>query len=92
MFYWALNLVFYVLTKAIAQRVFSYDGMWEMAQTHGLNILSIEHGHHKASALFPIREIDVQQWFMHGHGTGLTFLNRAYSLVHIPGTVSYVLY
>jgi hypothetical protein len=39
--------------------------------------------------LWPIRELEVQQWFMHGHQTFLTVLNRSYALIHIPGTVGY---
>jgi hypothetical protein len=37
--------------------------------------------------LFPIRERDVQQWFMQGHQDALTVLNKCYALIHIPGTV-----
>jgi hypothetical protein len=87
MFYWALNFLFYVFTKPITEVIFANEGTWDLAEAHGVKILQIEH-ESWASSLFPLREIDVQQFFMNGHQTTLTFLNRAYSLVHIPGTVS----
>ncbi|KAI1608617.1 PAP2 superfamily-domain-containing protein [Exophiala viscosa] len=90
MFYWVLNLLFYVLTKAIAQTFFSnYDGLRELAQDHGVLILDIEHKSW-LSFLFPIQERDFQAWFLNGHLTAITFLNRIYSLVHIPGTVTFL--
>lgn len=90
MFYWVLNLLFYTLTKAIAQITFSgYDGLWQLAQDHGVLILDIEH-RSWLRFLFPIQENDFQAWFLNGHLTAITFLNRIYSLVHIPGTVAYV--
>lgn len=90
MFYWALNFVTYACTKAIAQEFFSgNDGLWALAQDHGVLILNIEHASW-LKFLFPIRENDFQQWFLNGHLSALTFLNRIYSLVHIPGTVTCV--
>lgn len=90
MFYWALNFLFYALTKAIAQLTFSgYDGLWQLAQDHGVLILDIEHKSW-LRFLFPIQESAFQAWFLNGHLTAITFLNRIYSLVHIPGTVAYV--
>jgi len=89
MFYWALNFVFYVVTKAIAARWFAGDdGLWDKAQSHGVAILELEHSSW-LSFLFPIHEADFQRFFL-GHRCILTFLNRIYSLVHIPGTVTYV--
>lgn len=91
MFYWVLNLAFYALTKALAQVLFSTnEGLWDLAQDHGVLVLDIE----QKSWLrffFPIKESDFQAWFLNGHISAITFLNRFYSLVHIPGTVSYVL-
>ncbi|KAK4942463.1 hypothetical protein LTR10_017759 [Elasticomyces elasticus] len=90
MFYWVLNLLFYTLTKAIAQSFFTnYDGLRELAQDHGVLILDIEHKSW-LSFLFPIEERDFQAWFLNGHLTAITFLNRIYSLVHIPGTVAFL--
>ena len=90
MFYWVLNLAFYAVTKAVAQSLFSTDdGLWQLAHDHGVLVLDIEHKSW-LKFLFPIQESDFQAWFLHGHLTAITFLNRFYSLVHIPGTVSYV--
>ena len=89
MFYWILNYVFYLFAKAIAERLFSNTGVWDMAESHGIRLLEIEHKSW-SSIFFPIAETDLQHWFMDGHLTALTFLNRAYSLVHIPGTVSFI--
>ena len=88
MFYWVLNLAFYALTKAVAQTFFSTnDGLWQLAQDHGVLILDTEHKSW-LRVIFPVKESDFQAWFLHGHLTAITFLNRFYSLVHIPGTVS----
>ncbi|KAL9112810.1 MAG: hypothetical protein Q9227_002886 [Pyrenula ochraceoflavens] len=88
MFYWILNYLFYVCTKPITTNfVMSPDTVWATAQKHGISILHFEH-HTIASIFFPISEVQFQQWFMNGHLSALTFLNRAYSLIHIPGTVA----
>ncbi|ETI29458.1 hypothetical protein G647_01911 [Cladophialophora carrionii CBS 160.54] len=90
MFYWILNLAFYSLTKAVAQVLFSTDdGLWQLAQDHGVLVLDIEHKSW-LRFLFPIKESDFQAWFLNGHLTAITFLNRFYSLVHIPGTVAFL--
>ena len=85
MFYWIITYLFYRLTKVISQRIFS-EGVWDVAQGHGLQILEFEQ-YGPLSFLFPIKEYSVQFWFMEGHQTALTILNRAYALIHIPGTV-----
>lgn len=85
MFYWIITYQFYRLTKILSQMIFS-KSVWDVAQTHGLEVLDFqEFGW--LSFLFPWKELDVQQWFMHGHQTALNVLNRAYALIHIPGTV-----
>ncbi|KIX06868.1 uncharacterized protein Z518_04844 [Rhinocladiella mackenziei CBS 650.93] len=90
MFYWVLNLLFYTLTKAVAQVTFSgYGGLRQLAQDHGVLILDIEHKSW-LRFLFPIWENEFQAWFLNGHLTTMTFLNRIYSLVHIPGTVAFL--
>jgi len=87
MFYWALNFVVYSVTKSFAAGLYEGkgNGVVELAESHGINILWLEHDS-VARFLFPLREVDVQSFFL-GHTTGMTILNRAYSLVHIPGTV-----
>lgn len=86
MFYWVITYFFYRGTKIVSQAVFDGDKVWEVAQQNALNILWFEH-ESIFSWIFPISEHDVQHWFMDGHQDGLTFLNRAYALIHIPGSV-----
>lgn len=90
MFYWVINYAFYRMTAVISQAIFAKTGIWSVAEAHGISVLEIEE-FSWLSFLFPIRETSVQQWFMHGHQDALTVLNRAYALIHIPGTVGYVL-
>lgn len=88
MFYWIITYLFYRLTKVISQMIFT-KSIIEVAQAHGLAILEFEQ-YSWASFLFPIKEHSVQHWFMEGHQDALTLLNRAYALIHIPGTVGFV--
>ena len=86
MFYWIITYAFYRMTSITSQRVFSKTGIWNVAQNHGLAVLATE----QLSWLrffFPLKELDVQKWFMDGHQGSLTVLNKAYALIHIPGTV-----
>ena len=89
MFYWIVTYAFYRSTALLSQAIFSKTAIWDVAQDHGLAVLEFEQ-FSWLSFLWPIREQDVQQWFMHGHQTFLTVLNRSYALIHIPGTVGYV--
>lgn len=89
MFYWIITYLFYRMTKVISRRIFSEE-IWDVAQAHGLQILDFEQ-FGPLSFLFPLKEHSVQFWFMEGHQTALTILNRAYALIHIPGTVGYVI-
>jgi len=86
MFYWIITYAFYRCTKVLSQALFSQMGIWDVAQDHGLSILEFEQ-FSWLSFLWPVKEVSVQQWFMHGHQTFLTILNRSYALIHIPGTV-----
>ena len=86
MFYWIITYLFYRMTKIVSAMIFHQDKIWDVAQQNAMRILWFEHESIFAW-FFPIKEMDVQQWFMHGHQDGLTFLNRAYALIHIPGTV-----
>lgn len=89
MFYWIITYLFYRMTKVISAAIFHQDKIWEVAQHNAIRILWFEHESFFAW-MFPISEHDVQHWFMNGHQTGLTFLNRAYALIHIPGTVGFI--
>ena len=86
MWYWALNLVFYVGVKAMSELFAATDGVWKTAESHGIAVLWFEH-EGPFRFLFPLREVDVQMFFRTDHQTMLTILNRAYSLIHIPVTV-----
>lgn len=89
MFYWALSYVMYSFTKGLAAGFYEGKGhgVVELAQSHGINILWFEHDS-IARYVFPLKEVDVQRFFLDGgHTSAMTLLNRAYSLVHIPGTV-----
>ena len=85
MFYWIITYLFYRMTKVMSSMIFTKK-IIDIAQAHGLTVLEFEQ-YSIFSFLFPLKEVDVQQWFMNGHQDALTFLNRAYALIHIPGTV-----
>ena len=85
MFYWIITYLFYRMTKVVSQAIFDKT-IIDVAEGHGLTVLEFEQ-FSWASFLFPWKEHDVQHWFMDGHQTALTVLNRAYALIHIPGTV-----
>lgn len=89
MFYWIITYLFYRMTKVFSQAIFSNEGIWDIAQENGLRILEFQQ-FGPLSFLFPLKEHDIQQWFMNGHQTALTFLNRTYALIHIPGTVGFI--
>ncbi|KAI9773579.1 MAG: hypothetical protein M1840_006853 [Geoglossum simile] len=89
MFYWIINYAFYRFTSIASQQIFSKTGIWDVAQAHGLAVLEFEQ-FGWAKWLFLVKELDFQQWFMDGHQTALTILNRAYALIHIPGTVGFI--
>ncbi|KAI5366535.1 putative inositolphosphotransferase Aur1/Ipt1 [Septoria linicola] len=91
MLYWVLNYLFYRMTTVLSNKIFAGQGIWVAAQEHALSLLELEQ-FSWLSFLFPIREIDVQQWFMHGHQDLLTFLDRFYSLIHIPGSMAFIVW
>ncbi len=88
MFYWIVTYLFYRMTKVLSQQIFS-ESIWAVSESHGLAVLEFEQ-FGPLSFLFPLTEHSVQHWFMSGHQTALTILNRAYALIHIPGTVGFI--
>jgi len=88
MLYWVINYAFYRMTSITSQRIFAKTGIWNVAQSHGVAVLETEQDSW-LRFLFPVQERTVQYWFMHGHQDALTVLNKAYALIHIPGTVGY---
>ncbi|KAH5741143.1 hypothetical protein HBI18_042790 [Parastagonospora nodorum] len=89
MFYWIINYAFYRMTSVLSSKLFAGRGIWDVAQEHGISVLEAEE-YGMLNFLFPVRERDVQQWFMHGHQDALTVLNKCYALIHIPGTVGFI--
>lgn len=87
MFYWIITYAAYQFSRRLSQAKFNEKQLWDIAQDHGLAVLDFEQ-FSWLSFLWPIREIEVQHWFME-HPTFLTILNRSYALIHIPGTVGY---
>ena len=85
MFYWIITYLFYRMTKVLSQAIFT-KSIIDVARAHGLALLDFEQFSF-LSFLFPWKEHNVQHWFMDGHQDALTILNRAYALIHIPGTV-----
>ncbi|PYH97335.1 hypothetical protein BO71DRAFT_140274 [Aspergillus ellipticus CBS 707.79] len=90
MFYWVMNYLFYSCTKAVAQSL-SPAGrdVVQLAQDHAVGVLDLEHNSF-FSIFFPIEESAFQAFFINGHQGWMTFFNRIYSLVHIPGTVAFL--
>jgi hypothetical protein len=87
MFYWAVNYLFYAFTKTISQYLSPADiSVVQVAQDHGIGILHVEHDS-LFRFFFPVKESDFQSFFLENHKAIMTFFNRIYSLVHIPGTV-----
>jgi hypothetical protein len=90
MFYWVLNYLAYALTKKIGAALFSTNSgneVTELAQQHGIDILTLEHNT-MFKIFFPITEAEFQHFFLNGHVQIMTLFNQFYSLVHIPGTVA----
>jgi len=88
-FYCIVIYAFYRCTSVLSQAMFSETGIWDVAQDHGLAVLEFEQ-FSILRFLWPITELQVQQWFMEGHQSFLTALNRSYALIHIPVTVGFI--
>ncbi|KAL5113847.1 hypothetical protein ACEQ8H_008267 [Pleosporales sp. CAS-2024a] len=89
MFYWIINYAFYRMTSVLSAKLFAGRGIWDVAQEHGISVLEAEE-YGLFHFLFPVRERNVQQWFMQDHQDALTVLNKCYALIHIPGTVGFI--
>jgi hypothetical protein len=96
MFYWILTYFFYRMTAYLSAVWYgSTESLWMVAQDHGIALLESEAWFVGSTSTSASRwvEWNVQQWFLAGVEAGdvrrylLTFLNRAYALIHIPGTV-----
>lgn len=102
MFYWAIALVLYRGTILITSHWYGgSQGLWDIAQGHGTSILEFEAritGMGSVTTNSRWIEWRIQQWFLTGanlgdwRGNALAFLNRAYALIHIPGTAAFIAY
>ncbi|ORY68484.1 uncharacterized protein BCR38DRAFT_406406 [Pseudomassariella vexata] len=102
MFYWAITYFFYRMTAYLSALWYGgKDGLWEVAQDHGIALLEMEAwalGSGATNGTQRWLEWRVQQWFIIGAEAGdwrrvfLTVLNRVYALIHIPGTVGFIAY
>ena len=101
MFYWGVSFGAYRYTKVLAQATYGgQKSMWDSAQQHGLSILNFEALLWGGGQEAPEKWLEwrIQRWFLHGAEAGdprgwiLSFLNRGYALVHLPGTVSFLAY
>ncbi|KAI0424040.1 integral membrane protein [Xylaria sp. FL1042] len=102
MFYWAIALVLYRGTILITSHWYGgSQGLWDIAQGHGTSILEFEAwitGMSGVTNNTRFVEWRIQQWFLTGanlgdwRGSALQFLNRAYALIHIPGTAAFIAY
>ncbi|KAJ5973259.1 hypothetical protein N7481_010469 [Penicillium waksmanii] len=90
MFYWAVNYLFYSVTKAMSQWLLPAQiEVVQVAQQHGEDVLWFEHESF-FSWMFPLQESAYQRFFLDHAPAMMTFFNRIYSLVHIPGTVLFL--
>lgn len=103
MFYWVITYFFYRMTAKVSAVWYgSTESLWLNAQEHGISLLETEAwalgGSKPATDASRWVEWRVQQWFIEGAEAGdirrllLTILNRAYALIHIPGTVGFIAY
>ncbi|KAI5811150.1 PAP2 superfamily-domain-containing protein [Peziza echinospora] len=87
-FYWVITYAAYQFSRGLGQKYFG--DIWAVAEAHGLQVLNFEHNGY-LNWFFWLEEAQVQNWFLMEENAGyLTFLNRFYALVHIPGTVAFI--
>lgn len=101
MFYWVITYFFYRMTAYVSALWYgSTESLWLNAQEHGISLLEFEAWALGSTSTDTSRWVEwrVQQWFIEGARSGdirrlcLTILNRAYALIHIPGTVGFIAY
>ncbi|KAJ9637804.1 hypothetical protein H2199_007298 [Coniosporium tulheliwenetii] len=82
--YWALIYWVYQLGRAFTA-VTLVKGTVEVARQHALQLIHLEQSLH----LF--HELPIQRFFL-AHPTLLTWINRIYSYIHIPGTILFLVW
>ncbi|KAA1474641.1 hypothetical protein DENSPDRAFT_340172 [Dentipellis sp. KUC8613] len=83
--YWALTYWIYQIARAISAVLFIDEGTVDAARNHGVQLLNFER------ALGIQHENAVQMWFIK-HPMLISALNRIYSFIHIPATISFLAY
>lgn len=82
--YWALIYWVYQLGRAFSAMVIIDESVVEAARRHALQLVHLEQRLH----LFV--EVPVQQYFMQSPAF-MHWINRTYSFIHIPGTISFLI-
>ncbi|KAH8813047.1 hypothetical protein F5884DRAFT_321646 [Xylogone sp. PMI_703] len=82
--YWALIYWVYQLGRA-ATAVWIVEGTVHAARKHALQVIAWE------QKLNIFHELEVQRWFM-GHPFLMTWINRIYSFIHIPGSIAFLVW
>ncbi|KAH7008502.1 PAP2 superfamily-domain-containing protein [Ilyonectria destructans] len=80
--YWFQIYWVYQVGRAITALTL-VEGTVNVARRHALQLIHIEQN------LLIFWEVPFQQWFL-GHPTILHWINRLYSFIHIPGTISFL--
>ncbi|RQM08379.1 hypothetical protein DH86_00002625 [Scytalidium sp. 3C] len=82
--YWALIYWVYQLGRA-ATAVWIVEGTIHAARKHALQLIAFE------ETLGIFHELDFQHWFM-AHPFLMTWINRIYSFIHIPGSIAFLVW
>ncbi|KAK7514276.1 uncharacterized protein IWZ02DRAFT_460189 [Phyllosticta citriasiana] len=82
--YWALIYWVYQLGRAFTA-VTLVEGTVHVARKHALQLIHVE------QKLRIFHELAVQHFFLK-HPTALTWINRIYSFIHIPGTILFLVW
>ncbi|KAK0656186.1 PAP2 superfamily-domain-containing protein [Cercophora newfieldiana] len=81
--YWALIYWVYQLGRAFTAVTLQASTV-DTAREHALKVVHLE------QSLGIFIETDIQQWFL-GHPVLMRWTNRAYSFIHIPGTILFLI-
>ncbi|PGH01329.1 hypothetical protein AJ80_09019 [Polytolypa hystricis UAMH7299] len=82
--YWTLIYWTYQLARAFTAVTFQEETV-DVARKHALQVITLEEELHIAW------EVDIQQYFLR-HPLLMTWTNRLYSFIHIPGTIAFLVW
>ncbi|KAF4470533.1 integral membrane [Fusarium albosuccineum] len=80
--YWFLIYFVYQVGRAVTALTL-VESTVDVARKHALQLIHIE------QSLHIFWEVDFQKWFL-AHPTILHWINRIYSFIHIPGTITFL--